>query len=126
MGEKEEPGVKRMTMLSAEGGKYVGETTEAGIRQGRGEYMWPNGDRYTGDFGNGVKMAQELFTFLMETRELVCGRMTNFMAQLHIILEEGELMKKFGRMTTKLQKNEESDFLSLRLKNLSLKCTKIL
>lgn len=40
-----EPGVKRMTMLSAEGGKYVGETTEAGIRQGRGEYVWPNGDR---------------------------------------------------------------------------------
>jgi len=53
--EKEDPGVKRMTLMSAEGGRYVGETSETGVRQGRGEYMWPNGDRYTGDFGNGVK-----------------------------------------------------------------------
>ena len=44
--EKEDPGVKRMTLMSAEGGKYVGETSETGVRQGRGEYMWPNGDRW--------------------------------------------------------------------------------
>merc|ERR1719323_1993083 len=48
-------GVKRMTMVSAEGGRYTGETNMEGKRQGRGEYIWPNNDRYMGDFADGVK-----------------------------------------------------------------------
>ena len=40
----EEGGTKRTT-ITAEGGIYKGELSEGGARQGRGEYIWPNGDR---------------------------------------------------------------------------------
>ena len=35
-----------MTLVSGEGAKYSGETTDSGTRHGRGEYVWLNGDRY--------------------------------------------------------------------------------
>ena len=35
-----------MTLVSGEGAKYVGETSDSGTRHGRGEYVWLNGDRY--------------------------------------------------------------------------------
>ena len=31
--------------------------------QGRGEYVWPNGDRYTGDFAEGVKDGNGILYF---------------------------------------------------------------
>ena len=34
-----------------------------GKRQGRGEYIWPNGDRYTGDFAEGVKHGNGILYF---------------------------------------------------------------
>ena len=40
----EDGGTKRTT-ITAEGGIYKGELSEEGSRQGRGEYIWPNGDR---------------------------------------------------------------------------------
>lgn len=61
--KKEETGAKRMTMVSAEGGLYVGETNEDDKRQGRGEYSWPNGDRYHGDFADGVKNGNGILYF---------------------------------------------------------------
>ena len=39
-----EAGQKRMT-VAGEGGRYTGEFGDGGQRQGRGEYVWPNGDR---------------------------------------------------------------------------------
>ena len=42
--ENKEPGQKR-TMVTAEGGIYKGDFSEEGAREGRGEYIWPNGDR---------------------------------------------------------------------------------
>jgi len=60
---EEKEGVKRMTMISAEGGRYTGETGLDGKRQGRGEYIWPNGDRYTGDFAEGVKNGNGILYF---------------------------------------------------------------
>ena len=56
-------GVKRMTMVSAEGGRYTGETNMEGKRQGRGEYIWPNNDRYMGDFADGVKNGNGILYF---------------------------------------------------------------
>jgi len=61
--KKEEPGVKRMTLVSAEGGLYVGETDMDNKRAGRGEYSWPNGDRYIGDFAEGVKNGNGILYF---------------------------------------------------------------
>ena len=40
-----EDGVTKRTTITAEGGIYKGELSEEGARQGRGEYIWPNGDR---------------------------------------------------------------------------------
>jgi len=60
---EEKEGVKRMTMISAEGGRYTGDTSIDGKRQGRGEYIWPNGDRYTGDFAEGVKDGNGILYF---------------------------------------------------------------
>ena len=52
-----------MTMVSGEGAIYRGETSEAGKRQGRGEYIWLNGDKYQGDFCNGVKDGNGILYF---------------------------------------------------------------
>ena len=52
-----------MTMVSAEGGRYTGETNMEGKRQGRGEYIWPNNDRYMGDFADGVKNGNGILYF---------------------------------------------------------------
>merc|ERR1712051_840040 len=51
------------TMVSAEGGRYTGETNMEGKRQGRGEYIWPNNDRYMGDFADGVKNGNGILYF---------------------------------------------------------------
>ena len=50
-------------MVSAEGGRYTGETNMEGKRQGRGEYIWPNNDRYMGDFADGVKNGNGILYF---------------------------------------------------------------
>ena len=38
-------GGQKRTMVTAEGGIYKGDFSESGAREGRGEYIWPNGDR---------------------------------------------------------------------------------
>lgn len=61
---KETEGTKRMTMVSGqEGAKYTGETSDSGARHGRGEYVWLNGDRYQGDFVNGLKNGNGILYF---------------------------------------------------------------
>ena len=43
--ENKDGGGQKRTMVTAEGGIYKGDFSEAGAREGRGEYIWPNGDR---------------------------------------------------------------------------------
>ena len=43
--ENKDNGGQKRTMVTAEGGIYKGDFSEAGAREGRGEYIWPNGDR---------------------------------------------------------------------------------
>jgi len=59
----ENDGTKRMTLVSGEGAKYVGETSDSGTRHGRGEYVWLNGDRYQGDFVSGLKNGNGILYF---------------------------------------------------------------
>ena len=56
-------GAKRMTLVSDDGAKYTGETGESGKREGRGEYIWLNGDRYLGDFTAGLKNGNGILYF---------------------------------------------------------------
>ena len=44
--EENKDGGQKRTMVTAEGGIYKGDFSEAGAREGRGEYIWPNGDRF--------------------------------------------------------------------------------
>ena len=62
--EKEESnnGQKR-TQVTAEGGIYKGDVSEDGKREGRGEYIWPNGDRYVGDFSHDKKNGNGILYF---------------------------------------------------------------
>ena len=55
--------VKRMTIVTAEGGRYTGESTIDGKREGQGEYIWPNNDRYVGAFVDGVKNGNGILYF---------------------------------------------------------------
>lgn len=59
----EKEGSKRMTSVSGEGAKYTGDMSETGKRHGRGEYIWLNGDRYQGDFINGLKNGNGILYF---------------------------------------------------------------
>jgi len=59
----EKDGSKRLTSLSSEGAKYSGDMSESGKRHGRGEYIWINGDRYQGDFVNGLKDGNGILYF---------------------------------------------------------------
>jgi len=52
-----------MTLVSDDGAKYTGETGESGKREGRGEYIWLNGDRYLGDFTAGLKNGNGILYF---------------------------------------------------------------
>ena len=52
-----------MTSVSGEGAKYTGDMSETGKRHGRGEYIWLNGDRYQGDFINGLKNGNGILYF---------------------------------------------------------------
>ena len=60
--EEASSGQKR-TIVTAEGGIYKGDFSEDGARQGRGEYIWPNGDRYVGDFSNNKKNGNGMLYF---------------------------------------------------------------
>jgi hypothetical protein len=40
--------------MSLEEGKYEGEMLD-GLRHGKGELVWSNGDKYSGDFELGTK-----------------------------------------------------------------------
>ena len=55
--------VKQMTIVSEGGVRYTGETNMAGKREGRGECVWPNSDRYIGDFADGVKNGNGILYF---------------------------------------------------------------
>ena len=55
--------VKQMTIVSEGGVRYTGETNMAGKREGRGECVWPNNDRYIGDFADGVKNGNGILYF---------------------------------------------------------------
>ena len=55
--------VKQMTIMSEGGVRYTGETNAEGEREGRGECVWPNNDRYVGDFVNGVKNGNGILYF---------------------------------------------------------------
>merc|ERR1712192_232394 len=96
-------GVKRMTMVSAEGGRYTGETNMEGKRQGRGEYIWPNNDRYMGDFADGVKNGMGFSTLPTETKGWEFGKMTSYTVQQRITTLWAGLMKKFGKTITRCQ-----------------------
>lgn len=56
-------GTKRMTIVNEEGAKYIGESSADGVRHGRGEYIWTNGDRYQGDFAVGLKDGNGILYF---------------------------------------------------------------
>ena len=54
---------KQMTTVSEGGVRYTGETNMSGQREGRGECVWPNNDRYVGDFANGLKNGNGILYF---------------------------------------------------------------
>ena len=61
--DTEEQLVKQMTIVSEGGVRYTGETNKEGKREGRGECVWPNNDRYVGDFADGVKNGNGILYF---------------------------------------------------------------
>lgn len=54
-------GCKRST--SVKEGKYIGQFSQEGRRSGHGEYIWPNEDRYLGEFANGLKNGNGILYF---------------------------------------------------------------
>jgi len=59
--ESQKEGFKRST--SVKEGKYTGAFSEEGRRSGHGEYIWPNGDRYQGQFTDGIKEGNGILYF---------------------------------------------------------------
>ena len=51
------------SIVSIEGVRYTGETNKDGKREGKGECVWPNNDRYVGDFVDGVKQGNGILYF---------------------------------------------------------------
>jgi len=59
--DPQKEGLKRST--SMKDGKYTGAFSEEGRRSGHGEYIWPNGDRYQGQFTEGIKEGNGILYF---------------------------------------------------------------
>jgi len=54
---------QKRTIVTAEGGIYKGGFDDNNKRAGNGEYIWPNGDRYKGDFSNNMKNGNGVLYF---------------------------------------------------------------
>ena len=56
--------VRSAVAIVFEGGvRYTGEMNKEGKREGHGECVWPNNDRYVGDFADGVKSGNGILYF---------------------------------------------------------------
>ena len=93
-------GVKRMTMVSAEGGRYTGETNMEGKRQGRGEYIWPNNDRYMGDFADGVKNGNGILYFANGDKRVKRVFITSHSESVDILIYVSAFRLESGKMTS--------------------------
>ena len=51
----ERPALSGLTMQFLENNNNEEENKKNGIREGKGIFYWNNGDRYEGDFKNGVR-----------------------------------------------------------------------
>merc|ERR1712029_1009863 len=109
--------------MGAEGGIYKGGFDDNNKRAGNGEYMWPNGDRYKGDFSNNMKNGNGVLYFSNGDKRGGFGKMINSMVKLHIIIVGAELMKRNGMRITRHQKREESKIES-SYSHCNLICTK--
>ena len=62
MGQWENGGLRKGTLIWSSGDKYVGECW-CGVPHGNGSYFFRNGDEYNGDWDNYAKEGQGIFTW---------------------------------------------------------------
>ena len=87
-------------MVSAEGGRYTGETNMEGKRQGRGEYIWPNNDRYMGDFADGVKNGNGILYFANGDKRVKRVFITSHSESVDILIYVSAFRLESGKMTS--------------------------